>query len=135
LALLLALFLAEVVPMKVQPWAVATAITIGSALHLVLAGSMLDRFWVGEGVGGRVESVLAWSPLPNGGGLVVLALPLVVIGLMAVAVLRSGLAGSRLTQIFASRGTRWAASALVRQAVVATGAAVAAAALMIAVVD
>jgi len=136
LALLLALFLAEVVPKRVRRWAVATAIAIGAALHLVLAGAMLDRFWVGKGVGGRVESVLAWSPLPDGGSLVVLALPFVIIAFMSIAVLRSGLAESRLTDVLiGSRGATWEPWALVRRAVVACGVVVAAAALMIAVVD
>lgn len=128
-ALLLALFVVEVVPKRVQPWTVAIAIAFGAALHLALAGSMLNGFWAGDGLSGRVESVLAWSPLPHGLGLVVLALPLVVTGLMVVVVLRTILRESRVAAVLGGSGAE-RGSAPARQAAVAAGATVAALALV-----
>jgi hypothetical protein len=119
LALLIALFIDEVVPRRVRGWGVAAAVAIGAALHLVLAGSMLNGYWAGSGLSGRIESVLAWSPLPDIGGILVLALPLIATGLLAVAVLRTDLGGTRLTRVLiGASGTTGNLSHLARQGAV-----------------
>ena len=132
LAVLLGLFVVQVVPRRARAWVVAAAIAAGAAVHLILARSMLNGFWAGDGVVDRVRSVLAWSPLPDGVGLVFLALPLVGIGWMAVAILRTTMRESRVAEVFLgdamAKGT---APGLTRQAAVATGVTVVAGAMAV----
>ena len=132
-AVLVALFSDEVLPERMRSWAVANAIAGGAALHLVLAGSMLAGFWAGDGVVGRVDAVLAWSPLPAVVGALVLGLPPVVTGLMALAVVRTSLGESRLASVLVGGSTRMG-SAVGRQAAVAVGAMLIAVLVLIAAV-
>ena len=118
LAIVIALFSDEVVPKRMRSWAMGVAIAGGTALHLVLAGSMVGGFWAGDGVVGRAESILAWSPLPVSLGALILALPLVVTGLMAVAVIRTSLGESRLAVMLVGE-SNW--TELSRQTALAIG--------------
>lgn len=134
-ALLLAMFIDEVLPKRARSWAMGTAVAVGAALHLVLAGSMLDGYWAGTGLSGRVESVLAWSPLPQIGSLAVLALPLIATGLLALAVIRNGFSATGWTRVLVGTPSDMhTASALARQATVSVSVTVIAAALLAAVV-
>jgi hypothetical protein len=71
-------------------WAV---VVLGSLLHLQLAWKAFSTgYWdaSGRGVAGRLDSVVAWSPLPRLGTLAVVIAPLVVLAACIVAAVRSG---------------------------------------------
>lgn len=60
-------------------WVLAALAGVGVVFHVVLSWSMLVGYWGGDSVGSRLDSLLAWSPLPHLGSLLLLSTPLLAV--------------------------------------------------------